>query len=80
MKVFIRCSDENEKRDRIVQEYGIDADRADVVRRKFDKKRSNYYYVNTMKKWEDLRNYDVVLDSAVLGIDKCADMLESLMK
>lgn len=80
VKVFIRYSDENEKRDRIVQEYGIDADRADVVRRKFDKKRSNYYYVNTMKKWEDLRNYDVVLDSAVLGIDKCADMLESLMK
>ncbi len=80
VKVFIRCSSDDMKRQRIINEYGISAESADTVRKKFDKKRSNYYYANTTKKWEDLRNYDVVLDSAVLGIDGCADILEQLLK
>ncbi len=80
VKVFIRCGSDEVKRQRIIKEYGISADSADSVRKKFDKKRSNYYYANTTKKWEDLRNYDVVLDSAVLGIDGCTDMLERPLK
>ena len=80
LNVFIRCTDENAKMKRIVDEYGIAQEKAESVRRKFDKKRSNYYYANTMKKWDDLRNYDIVLDSGVLGIDGCICVLKSLLE
>ncbi len=78
IKVFIRCSDENIRRQRIINTYGIPANEADVVRRKFDKKRSNYYSVNTEKKWHDFNEYDIVLDSATIGIRGCVRILESI--
>ena len=80
LNVFIRCTDENAKMKRIVDEYGITEDKAVSVKRKFDKKRANYYYANTLKKWDDLRNYDLVLDSGVLGIDGCVSVLKSLLE
>lgn len=80
VKVFIRCSDENIKNQMIVDTYGIPADETEVVRRKFDKKRSNYYSINTEKKWRDFSEYDIVLDSATLGIEECVNILEVLLK
>ena len=32
----------------------------------------------TDMKWGDARNYHIALDSGVLGIEKCADMIASL--
>lgn len=80
IKVFIRCGDEKEKKKRILEDYGIEETKADVVRRKFDKKRANYYHVNTMKRWEDPKNYDIVLDSGSLGLEGCLNILEGLEK
>ena len=80
LNVFIRCTDEKAKMGRIVDEYGISAEKAEAVRRKFDKKRANYYYANTLKKWDDFRNYDMVLDSGVLGIDGCVAVLKSVLE
>ena len=34
---------------------------------------------NTAKKWDDFRNYALVLDSGVLGIDGCVAVLNSLI-
>ena len=45
----------------------------------FDKKRANYYYANTSKHWDDMDNYDIILDSAVLGIDGCVSILKSII-
>lgn len=79
VNVFIRCTDENEKIARIVDEYGIDKSKAETIRRRFDKKRANYYQANTGKKWNDLSNYDVVLDIGKLGIERCAEMLKGIV-
>lgn len=79
LNVYIRCSDEKAKKERIVSSYGIAPEKADATKRKFDKKRGNYYYANTLKKWDDFRNYDLVLDSGVLGIDGCVQVLKSLL-
>jgi cytidylate kinase len=75
IKVFIRCSDPRQKQERILKEYGIGASDADRVRERFDKKRSNYFHANTGRRWKDFSNYDIVLDSAALGIDGCAAVL-----
>lgn len=79
VSVFIRSSDEEEKKKRIVSEYGIAEDDADRIMRKFDRKRANYYYANTVRKWDDFRNYDIVLDSAAIGIEGCVAVLKSLL-
>ncbi len=79
IKVFIRSSDEEQKRSRIEKEYGISAAEVDSTRKRFDRKRANYYYANTNRKWENLRNYDIVLDSGVLGVEGCAAVLKGLV-
>ena len=80
IRVFIRCSDEEARRWRIVEEYGIDAGKVGTVRKKFDRKRANYYYANTVKKWDDFKNYDLVLDSGKLGEEVCVRMLCALVE
>ncbi len=79
VSVFIRCGDENEKKKRIVSDYGVPEHEADRISRKFDRKRANYYYANTARKWDDFKNYDIVLDSAALGTDGCVDILKSVL-
>ena len=80
LRVFIRCSKDADKHARIVEAYGIDEEKAEGIRRKYDKKRANYYSANTQKKWDELRNYDLVLDSGVLGIDGCITVLKGLLE
>lgn len=77
VEVYIHA-DMKSKYARIQKDYGIPEKDIDAVERKNNKRRSNYYYVNTQRKWEDLRHYDVVLDSGRIGIDRCADILAGL--
>lgn len=77
-RVFIRA-DKESKEKRIVEEYKIPLNEAVLLAKRFDKKRANYYYANTMQKWDDLRNYDMVLDSSRLGIDGCAAAIKGLL-
>jgi len=79
LRVFIRANEEY-KRDRAVKEYGIDEKDAPAVCRRFNKKRANYYAFNTQKKWDDLNNYDVVLDSSQIGIEACVKALAALLE
>jgi len=78
LRVFIRANDEF-KTNRAINEYGIDAKEATAVCRRFNKKRANYYTFNTQKKWDDLNNYDMVLDSSRLGINGCVRTLAALL-
>lgn len=79
LTVFIRCTDAEAKMKRIEEEYGIPKAQAEAARRKFDKKRANYYYANTEKKWDDLRNYDIVLDSGKVDVETSVNMLKALL-
>ena len=37
------------------------------------------YGANTMKRWDDYRNYDIVLNSGKLGIEGCVKVLKGLL-
>lgn len=76
--IFIRASKE-EKKKRIIADYNIPESEVGTMIRRFDKKRANYYYANTAKKWSDINNYDIVLDSSQLGIDGCVNVLKGLL-
>lgn len=78
VKVFIRGQVEDKRR-RIKKEYGIAENRIDETMRRFDKKRANYYYANTLRRWDDRNNFDLVLDSSALGIEGCVEVLKPLL-
>ncbi|MCD7709279.1 MAG: cytidylate kinase-like family protein [Clostridiales bacterium] len=78
LRVFIK-SDHDDKISRCIKEYGIPERDAETVARRFDRKRANYYQINTGLKWHDERNYDIILDSGKLGIDGCVAALSGLL-
>ena len=77
-EVFIHADDAF-KQKRIQEDYQISPNRMEFLRKKYDKKRANYYRANTMKRWDDYRNYDIVLNSGKLGIEGCVKVLKGLL-
>lgn len=78
LRVFIRANDAF-KTKRMITEYGVAEKDAEAECRRYNKKRANYYAFNTSKKWDDLSNYDMVLDSSRIGIDGCAEAIAALL-
>jgi cytidylate kinase len=42
-----------------------------------DRRRAEYYKYYTGRKWEDVKNYDLCLDTKQLGFDKCVEIVKS---
>lgn len=78
LRVFIHAGAEF-KHERIVSDYKIPKDIAENVCRRYNKKRANYYAYNTSKKWDDMSNYDMILDSSAIGIDGCVKAIAALL-
>ena len=79
-KVFIYSSDEQAVKKRIEKEYGIDPQNIDSTRKYYNKKRAAYFRANTGRVWDDKKNYDIVLDSATLGVEGCVKVLKGLFE
>lgn len=79
LHVFIE-SNIADKKARIMEEYRIPAEEVETVMRRFDKKRANYYYANTARRWTDSENYDLILDSGKLGLDGCVAAIKGIFK
>ena len=47
---------------------------------KENKRRADYNYYFTGKKWDDAHNYDLALDSSKLGFEKCLEIIKGYMK
>ena len=77
LKVFVHA-DMEKRAERIVRLYG-ETDEAPVKRLKDkDKRRAAYYKCYTDCDWGDVRNYHLALDSGVLGIETCVDLIEKV--
>jgi len=77
LKVFIHA-DFDQRAKRIVEKYGeTEVPTAKRLRDK-DKRRALYYQFYTDREWGSMEHYHVILDSGVLGIEKCVDIIASL--
>lgn len=74
LNVFIH-SDMAHKVERSIQEHGLDPERAAAILTRRDKARAHHYRFYTERKWGDVRNYDICLDSGRLGLERCVDIL-----
>ena len=77
LKVFIHA-DFKARADRIVTKYGETREPTEKRLRDKDKRRALYYQFYTDREWGSVDNYHVILDSSVLGIEKCVDIIASL--
>ena len=77
--VFIHA-DMQFRADRIVRLYGERDDSPEKRLTDKDKKRMSYYQHYTYRRWGDADNYHLCLNSGVIGIDKCVDIITDLTK
>ena len=79
LHAFIHASVES-RAERIVRLYG-ESEKSPVARlNEKDKRRKVNYQHYTGRNWGQAQNYDICLDSSVLGIDTCTDILVKLMQ
>lgn len=74
LDVFVTATDEVRIK-RIAERMNITPDQADSLMRKKDRTRETYYNYYTFGNWGVASNYDLCVDSTVLGIEGTADMI-----
>lgn len=74
IKVFVYSNMEN-KIKRATQIYGLDKAKAEKEIKRIDKLRANHYKYYTEKDWNSYGNYDICINSDLLGVDKSADLI-----
>ena len=77
LKVFIHA-DMAFRAKRIVEVYGEREESPEQRLRDKDKRRAAYHRFYTNMKWGHAQNYHLTLDSGVIGIDKCVDIIAQL--
>ena len=74
LDVFVTANDEVRIK-RIAERMNITPEQADSLMRKKDRTRETYYNYYTFGNWGVASNYDLCVDSSVLGIEGTADMI-----
>lgn len=77
LKVFI-YADMQFRAERIVKIYGEREESPEQRIKEKDKRRAAYHRFYTNMKWGYAKNYDISLNSGVLGIDKCVELIKGL--
>ena len=77
--VFVRA-DMAFKVKRVEEIYGKNEKKTEDRIKDKDTKRRVFYRSFTMREWGDIENYNLVLDSGVVGIEKCADIICAVVK
>ena len=79
LKVFV-YSDTDSKIKRATEFYGLSKLNAEKEIKRIDKLRANHYKYYTEKEWKDVDNYDICINSDVLGVEKAAEMICGLLE
>lgn len=74
VSIYIHA-DMDYRKKRISELYNLREDAAAVLIRKTDKTRANYYNFSTDRKWGDMTNYDLCINSAKLGTEKTIQLI-----
>ena len=77
LRVFIHA-DLEQRADRIVRLYGQTNESPAKRLKDKDKRRAAYYRFYTDLEWGDAQNYHLCLDSGVIGIDRCTEIITDL--
>ena len=79
LHVFIRA-DKEQRIEQAVKSGDCEAKKAPDFVTKKDKQRANYYNFYSNKRWDDLQNYDITLDTSRFTVDEAVDILMDAAK
>lgn len=79
LKVFI-TADTAFRMKRAISVENIEADKAEDVMKRFDKKREKFFTTHSGYKWGSTDYFDIVLNVSELDEEACVAMLEALVK
>lgn len=79
LKVFL-YSDMDSKVKRTVKYYGISKEKAEKQIESINRKREKHYKYYTDRAWKNPNNYDLMLNVDLLGVEKCAELIENIIK
>ena len=74
INVFV-YGEKEDKIKRCIEEYGDSADEVEKKMATYDKARRNYYNYHTSRKWGDYKNYDLAVNSSLVGEQGAADVI-----
>ncbi len=79
LNVFVHANKEDRIRRSVMKKDCEERKAADFVTKK-DKQRANYYNFYSNKRWDDLQNYDMVLDTSRFTVDEAVELLMDAAK
>ena len=79
LRVFV-YADRDIRLRRAIDEYGDLEEHIDEFMHQTDKRRRIYYENYTNQRWGDRENYDLMLNSGDLGIEKCVELICQAVK
>ncbi len=79
INIFIHAPQEARVK-RIMRLHGVDEAAAIKEILTSDKERGNHYFRYTDRKWGKAQNYDICINSALMGVDKTVEMLVDMAK
>lgn len=79
LKVFL-YSDMDSKVKRAVKYYRISKEKAEKQIESINRKREKHYKYYTDRAWKNPNNYDLMLNVDLLGVEKCAELIENIIK
>ncbi|MBE6702808.1 MAG: cytidylate kinase-like family protein [Ruminococcaceae bacterium] len=79
LRVFVYASKERCIKT-VADLYNLSEKEAERQIDRIDRARSTYYRYYTGQEWDNARNYDLCLNSEVLGFERCVDLIEQYLK
>ena len=70
----------HEKKRRIAERYDIEKTKLEDFIRKTDKRRANYYEYYTDRKWGQTKNYDLCVNSSLIGIEGAVRLISEFVE
>lgn len=80
LRVFIYSSDVNKKTHSVMDTEQVTKSEARRLMERKDRQREKYFKFWTQEDWKDRKNYDMELNTGVLSIKECAEILLTKMK
>ncbi len=79
VKIFVHASTED-CIVRLEDMYSLSRSELEKKIKRIDKRRAEYYKYYTGREWNNADNYDLCLNSAQLGYDKCIEIVKAYLK
>lgn len=74
------CAEMPNRIKRAINDYGMDESIVEAEIKKIDKARANYYTHHTGRKWGEVLNYHLTLDSGYIGLDDTIALIEEFLE